>query len=69
MSSGSHRAIELLVGFVLLGYAAYAIYKGQVLGKFRPYSRAESPWSFWTTVLITLAVAAAFLFGAVSWRD
>jgi hypothetical protein len=39
------------------------------MGKFRSYSRDENPWSFWTTVLITLGVAAAFLFGTVSWRN
>jgi len=68
MSATTHRAVELLVGFALLGYGAYALYTGQVMGKFRSYSRNENPWSFWTTVLITLGVATAFLFGAVSWR-
>jgi hypothetical protein len=68
MSAATHRAVELLVGFALLGYGAYALYAGQVIGKFRSYSRDENQWSFWTTVLITLGVATAFLFGAVSWR-
>jgi hypothetical protein len=63
MSVTSHRAVELFVGFALLGYGAYALYAGQVMGKFR-----ENPWAFWTTVLITLGVATAFLFGAVSSR-
>jgi hypothetical protein len=69
MSPPNRRAVELIVGFALLGYGIYAIYTGEVLGKFRSYSRSESPASFWTTVLITLGVAAAFLFGAVSWRN
>ena len=69
MSPGAHRAVELLVGFALIGYGAYAIYTGQVLGKYRPYSRGEDPWSFWTAVVVTLGVGAAFLFGAVSWRN
>jgi hypothetical protein len=68
MSPGIHRAVELLVGFALLGYGAYALHAGKVMGKFRSYSRSEDPWSFWTTVLITLGVATAFLFGAVTWR-
>jgi hypothetical protein len=69
MSTGAHRAVELVVGFALGGYCAYAIYAGQVQGKFRSYSRSENPWSFWTTVLITLGIGSAFLFGAVSWRN
>ena len=69
MGTVSHRAIELLVGFALLGYGAYAIYTGRVMGKFRSYSRTENPGSFWTTVLIALGISTAFLFGAVSWRN
>jgi len=69
MSTATHRAVELLVGFALLGYGAYAIYAGHVLGKFRSYTRSDNPWSFWTAVLITLGVGTAFLFGAVSWRN
>ena len=69
MSTGTHRAVELVVGCALVGYCAYAIHTDQVLGKFRSYSRSENPWSFWTAVLITLGVGTAFLFGAVSWRN
>jgi len=69
MGTASHRAVELLVGFALLGYGAYAIYTGRVSGKFRSCSRTENPGSFWTTVLITLGISTAFLFGAVSWRN
>jgi hypothetical protein len=68
MNPATHRAVELLVGFALIGYCAYAIFTGRVQGKFRSYSRDENPWSFWTGVLITLGVGTAFLFGAVSWR-
>jgi hypothetical protein len=69
MSSATHRAVEILVGLALVGYCAYALYTGQIMGKFRSYSRSENPWSFWTAVLITLGVGTAFLFGAVSWRN
>ena len=69
MSPATHRAVELLVGFALVGYGTYAIYTGQVQGKFRSYSRSEHPWSFWIAVLITLGVGTAFLLGAVSWRN
>jgi hypothetical protein len=69
MSTGIHRAIELAVGFALVGYCAYALYTGNIRGKFRLYSRSENPWSFWTAVLITFGVGLAFLFGAVSWRN
>jgi hypothetical protein len=68
MGSTSHRVIELLVGFALTGYGAYAIYRGQVMGKFRSYDRSENPWSFWATVLFTLGIGTMFLFGIVSWR-
>jgi hypothetical protein len=69
MSTGTHRAVELAVGFALVGYCAYAIYTGHILGRFRLYSRSERPWSFWATVLITFGIGLAFLFGAVSWRN
>ena len=68
MSTGTHRAVELVVGFALVGYCAYAISTGNILGKFRSYSRSEYPWSFWATVLITFGIGLAFLFGVVSWR-
>lgn len=68
MTTASHRAVELLVGVGLLGYCAYAIYSGNVLGKYRSYNRCENPWSFWTTVLVVSGIGAAFLFGYVSWR-
>jgi hypothetical protein len=69
MSTGTHRAAELVVGFALVGYCAYALYTGHVQGSWRIYSRSESPLSFWTAVLITLGVGIAFLLGAVSWRE
>lgn len=68
MSTGIHRAVEIAVGFALVGYSAYAIYTGQIMGKLRLYSRSEHPGSFWTAVLITFGIGLAFLFGAVSWR-
>jgi hypothetical protein len=68
MNTVTHRAVELLVGFALVGYCAYAIYTGEVQGKFRLYSRSENPWAFWAAVLITLGIGTAFLVGAVSWR-
>jgi len=69
MSTGPHRAVELLVGFALVGYCAYAIYTGSILGKFRSYSRTEHPWSFWASVLITFGIGLVFLFGGASWRN
>lgn len=68
MSTGAHRAVELLIGFALIGYCAYAIYTGRLQGNFRSYRRDESPWTFWITVLIVVGVATAFLLGAVTWR-
>jgi hypothetical protein len=69
MTTASHRAVELLVGLSLLGYCAYAIYSGEVMGKFRSYNRIQNPSSFWTTILVTFGIGAVFLFGYVSWRD
>jgi hypothetical protein len=63
MSTGTHRALELLVGFGLIGYCAYAIYTGRVRGTVRTYSRDENPWIFWTAILITLGFSTAVLFG------
>jgi hypothetical protein len=68
MSTGIHRAVELAIGSALVGYCAFAIYRGEILGKFRSYSRSEHPWTFWASILITFGVGLAFLFGAVSWR-
>jgi len=68
MSTGIHRAVELVVGFALVGYCAYAISTGNILGKLRWYARSEHPWSFWATVVITFGIGLAFLFGVVSWR-
>lgn len=65
----AHRVLELLVGFALLGYSVYEIYVGEARGKFRYYSRYDEPFSFWTSVLLQLGIAAAFLFGASSWRS
>jgi hypothetical protein len=64
----AHRSIELLVGFALLGYCGYSMYKGRILGRLRFYSRSEDPWSFWTTIIIALCIAIMFLSGHVSWR-
>lgn len=64
-----HRAVEVLAGLALIGYGAYSVYAGHVLGKFRSYERGANPWSFWTAIAVTLAVGTAFLFGAVSWRQ
>ena len=69
MSTGIHRAVELAIGFAAVGYCAYAIYTGHILGKFRSYSRSEHPGSFWATLLITFGIGLAFLFGAASWRN
>ncbi len=62
------RLLELLVALGLFGYCIYAIYAGEVQGKFRVYSRSDSPGSFWTTVLFTLVIGAVFLLKAVAWR-
>jgi hypothetical protein len=69
MSTGAHRAIELLVGFSLVGYSAYGIWSGRIAGKLRVFNRGENPWSFWMTVLFTLCIGFVFLLGNVSWRD
>lgn len=69
MSTGIHRAVELAIGFALVGCCAYAIYAGQIPGRFRVYIRSEQPWSFWAAVLITFGISLAFLFGFVSWRN
>jgi hypothetical protein len=64
----SHRLVEIVVGVALVGYCAYAIHMGSVVGRFRSYSRREQPRRFWAIVLITLAFGVVFLLGAVSWR-
>jgi hypothetical protein len=68
MTTFVHRATELGIGTVLVGYCIYAVCSGEVLGKFRRYDRNEDPWSFWATVLIALGIGAAFLLGAIAWR-
>jgi hypothetical protein len=68
MSPASQRAIELVVGFALVGYCAYAIVTGRSHGKFRMYTRSEDSWMFWLIVLIVFCVGVAFVSGHVSWR-
>ena len=68
MSTGTQRAVEVVVGLALMGYAAYSVYAGSVLGKFRAYTRSEQPGSFWATVLITFAIGLVFLLGFTAWR-
>ncbi|HTT43045.1 MAG TPA: hypothetical protein VMG33_08235 [Steroidobacteraceae bacterium] len=65
----THRLVELLIGFPLLAYCCYQIYKGQAFGSWRTYYREEAPWSYWTSILLQLAIALAFLFGFTAWRD
>jgi len=69
MREAMPRTLELVVGFALVGYCMYAIYKGEMQGKFRVFSRQENPCSFWACVSITLGIGVAFLLGAVSWRN
>ena len=69
MSTATHRAVELIVGFILVGYCAYAIYSGRILGKFRMYTRDETPGSFWVTVTVTFGIGLLFLFGVTTWRS
>lgn len=68
MSVALHRVVELIVGIALVGYCAYALHTGRILGKYRSYAGDESPGFFWSGVLITFAIGLAFLFGFVSWR-
>jgi len=63
-----HRTVEILIGLALVAYCSYAIYSGNIRGKLRVYSRDESPWSFWTSVVLTFGFGLLFLFGFVEWR-
>jgi hypothetical protein len=65
----THRIVELLVGFGLLGFCAYQIYRGEAFGSYRRYYRQEEPGSYWTSIVLQLAITAAFLFGFTNWRD
>ena len=64
-----HRALELLVGFALVVYGAYALHKGEIRGKFRTYTRQETPGFFLLSVLMTLGIGLIFLLGGASWRN
>ncbi|MBV9695866.1 MAG: hypothetical protein JO005_02955 [Gammaproteobacteria bacterium] len=64
----AHRLVELLVGLALLAYCSYQIYRGEAFGSYRSYDREERPWSFWTSILLQLAITAAFLLGFTAWR-
>ena len=64
----ARRLVEVLIGVGLIGFCLHAIWTGYARGSYRSYSRVNEPGSFWTTVLIVLAIGAAFLFGATSWR-
>jgi hypothetical protein len=68
-TAATHRLLELLVGFPLFAFCCYEIYKGRAFGSFRSYYRDESPWSYWMSIALHLAIAAAFLFGLTAWRS
>jgi hypothetical protein len=57
------RGVKFLIGLALLGLCIYEIYTGQARGRFRTYDRDEEPWSFWSSVLLKLAVTCGFLCG------
>jgi hypothetical protein len=68
ITATTHRVVEVLVGLALLGFSAYEIYTGEARGAWRSYYRSEEPWWYWTSVLLQLGIAAAFLFGYTAWR-
>jgi hypothetical protein len=69
LGTPGHRLIELLIGLALTAYCAYEIYTGEARGAWRSYERAAEPWSYWTSMVLKLAIAFAFLFGYTAWRD
>jgi len=65
----THRLIALLIGLALLAYCGYELYTGQARGAWRSWYRDEQPWSYWTSMVLKLAIAGAFLFGFTTWRN
>jgi len=65
----THRLIEFLVGLALLGMCAYEIHNGRAQGAYRSYDRYESPWSFWTSIVLKLGITAAFFLGLTRWTN
>ncbi len=65
----SHRTLELVVGISLIGYCAYAVITGRVVGGWRVYTREDERWAFWGTLLLVLLIGGLFLLGKVSWRE
>jgi hypothetical protein len=59
------RALELIFGLPLVGCCVYALYTGHLWGMYPNtlFNRDEDPWVYWPTVLITLGIGMAFLFG------
>ena len=62
------RLAEIAIGVALIAFTLYTARTGTARGAYRTYDRATEPWSFWLAVVIPLAIGAAFLFGATSWR-
>ena len=65
----AHRLAELLIGLALLVYCGYELYTGQARGAWRSWYRDEQPWSYWTSMVLKLAIAGGFLFGFATWRN
>jgi|HubBroStandDraft_1064217.scaffolds.fasta_scaffold334022_3 hypothetical protein len=63
------RLVELFFAVVLIGVCVQAIRTGEYRGGWRSYSRTDDPFSFWSGVVITLAIGLCFLFGFTSWRQ
>jgi hypothetical protein len=68
-TAATHRAVEFLIGIPLFAFCCYEIYQGRTFGSFRCYYRDESPWAYWSSILLQLMIAAAFLFGFTRWRS
>jgi hypothetical protein len=57
------RGIKFLIGLALLGLCVYEVYTGRARGRFRTYDRYDEPWSFWSSIVVKLALTCGFLCG------
>jgi hypothetical protein len=54
------RVVRALLGLVLIAVCVYEIYTGTAQGKFRTYDRYREPWSYWTSIVLTLLISSLF---------
>lgn len=64
MSTTGKGILEIVLGFALIGYAAFGVVNGSIVGKWRVYTRRDNPVLFWATAAIAVLIGLACFYRA-----